>query len=511
MVMDPILHSRLLVLRRNLETVKAVGEKVKDTREGLRRVVSVWTDRRADVSWLLTSTGREAEDLLNSGSGLEGVSRLRLERIRENVTVLQNLLTSDQLEKDVDAINDRWNPLGEELLKEPMETYLFTSAEEKLEQLSALEETFTERSASADAAVRAAAERDAWGDYLKVLPEAEALFSEYVDFLGGLALRDSGYDQGICQLADELLHAIVGRGGDAIWKSFTVPASHEVLDATVARIIRVGFPEWSNWALPLTAYGFFALLVTHQPRYRTFAATIGGDADPRVPVLQADALATYVMGPAYAGALMLFRLDPRGSADDRQRGARLNELRATTVLATLDKLDRDSGSTTCGDVREALERAWATARARTATEAAPGEEAELLRAGAEFPGPPQVEGVDADLGDPQIGKIVDFAARSMTGKEFGDDALDKIAQWAEDLVAGRDLVDDRLDAASDPLRQLLNAAWVARVTGTDADLTRLTEELTKHWTAVEARQAAGFAGSTPSVARILTQNHGSLR
>lgn len=483
-MIDMILNARLRVLRRNLETVKNIGERVEDARGGLRTVVGFYEDPMQDV--LLQEILTDAQKLRDQG--LEGYVSDRIKLMIQNLERLQKLMSSEDLAKTVVAISKRSARLRDEALKEPMETYLRRSADTLINKIDALEEAFNE--GARDDIEPSSAEHNAWRKYLELLPAVEDLFAEYVDFLGGLALRDSGYDEGICQLADELLHAIIGEGSGEAWKSFTVPSSHEMLDATLARIIRVGFPEWSIWALPLTAYGFFAVLVTDGRKYKEFGRRLTTTTDPHVAILLSDALATYVMGPAYAGALLLFRLDPRGSAGGGADGYSLNELRAKTVLDMLERLDEETDSDTCGMFRLALLKEWTMAVSRTALEPAPTEEEELLRAGVEvaLASTPGIGDHASGISDEQLSKIVDFAARSMKGKEFGSDAWDKIARWAQDLAEGNDLDPDRIDTRADPLRQLVNAAWIARMTTTNVDPSDLTQEIDRHWLALEGQR-----------------------
>src|ERR1700722_345766 len=45
---------------------------------------------------------------------------------------------------------------------------------------------------------------EAWLAFHQLNEKAQDIFSEYVDLLGGLSLRDIGFDEGGCKLADEL-------------------------------------------------------------------------------------------------------------------------------------------------------------------------------------------------------------------------------------------------------------------------------------------------------------------
>ena len=76
------------------------------------------------------------------------------------------------------------------------------------------------------------------------------------ELLGGVALRDTRLDDGICVLADELVtnYRVDNRGPTPI---LTIPARHKTTAMTLAKTVCVGFPEWTIWALPLTAHEFW--------------------------------------------------------------------------------------------------------------------------------------------------------------------------------------------------------------------------------------------------------------
>src|ERR1041385_5440331 len=92
----------------------------------------------------------------------------------------------------------------------------------------------------------------AWDDYTNIVSEKNQLvFSDYFEYLGGLALRIAGLDNDICRIADELMKRC-GSVGINEWSALTIPASKEA--STLARSIRMRFPEWTIWAVPLTAH-----------------------------------------------------------------------------------------------------------------------------------------------------------------------------------------------------------------------------------------------------------------
>ena len=90
----------------------------------------------------------------------------------------------------------------------------------------------------------------------KAVEPSQAIFAEYVDLLGGIAIRDSRFEAGICKIADELIQSYQP-SPSAKFPIRTIPTRFHTMFTTLARIIRLSFPEWTVWALPLTAYEFW--------------------------------------------------------------------------------------------------------------------------------------------------------------------------------------------------------------------------------------------------------------
>jgi hypothetical protein len=220
--------------------------------------------------------------------------------------------------------------------------------------------------------------------------QGEPLFAEYVDFLGGLALRNTGIDEGVCHMADELLERCHRIANNTLWHSLTVPARRMPSESTIARMIRLAFPEWTVWAVPLGVHEFGHVLVTENRELKDQIEDSGlADLDS-LQVYLADAFATYFMGPSYAYASILLALDPyageyqgdvdrppgehpplvppdmKGSPDTR---------RAYVILEALNEMDSGAYK----GVRTTLHRHWENALEAFgfAFELDPGEEDRL--------------------------------------------------------------------------------------------------------------------------------------
>lgn len=121
---------------------------------------------------------------------------------------------------------------------------------------------------------------DAWRTYGAVRRKSDEIFREFLDLLGGLALRDRIRDEYVCRFADELIRecaAVVGRVS-----SFAIPAFEDALPSTLRRAARVRFPDWHLWTLPLVAYEY-SHIAMRETNFRAFAAELA-DEDSRSDV-----------------------------------------------------------------------------------------------------------------------------------------------------------------------------------------------------------------------------------
>ena len=175
--------------------------------------------------------------------------------------------------------------------------------------------------------------REAWDEYTKMLEDSREVVEECMALLGGLSMRDEGLDEEFLEVADELIQACSRTSIARPWQSVTIPAPHETLSKTIARVIRMPFPEWSIWTLPFTAreYGYVLikekeplrdlvdeqaqLLVAKEFHVRARPPGLAEEAAQeharnQVRAHVADASATYMIGPAYACAATMLRFNP---------------------------------------------------------------------------------------------------------------------------------------------------------------------------------------------------------
>jgi hypothetical protein len=185
-------------------------------------------------------------------------------------------------------------------------------------------------------------DHDTWVLYRKANLEGQAIFAEFGDFLGGMALRDTGFDEGISRMAEDLIRTYkTNREPDFPW--LALPATRqEAVVKTLARIVTLGFPEWTIWGLPFTANAFWHVIARHDFK-GDFPAV-----PERLQICLADAFATFTMGPAYAYAAFYLLLNPleawRSDAASERVG---DDTRAQAILEMLLSMSaNDTGADT---------------------------------------------------------------------------------------------------------------------------------------------------------------------
>jgi len=156
----------------------------------------------------------------------------------------------------------------------------------------------------------------AWQDYGKALARCHEIFVEYIDLIRGVLLRDAGLDEDLCRIADALI--TTWPIADHVWSSLSIPAEEERPTMSTAQLIRLGFPEWSMWSLPLVAREFGHVFARKRERVRTdiqqaLARNVATEAE--LCSWAADVFATTVLGSAYPWAAILLRAEPSAVGD----------------------------------------------------------------------------------------------------------------------------------------------------------------------------------------------------
>jgi hypothetical protein len=283
--------------------------------------------------------------------------------------------------------------------------------------------------------------------YLGKRDRVEALFSEYVELLRGIALRHAGFGDEDSQLrdlftiADRMPSIWSVRGWS--WQSVSVPSLTECKEPTEASVLRIGFPEWTVWALPFVQNAFAHVFIKKE----TLAT--GGGSDEVITL--ADALATTATGPAYACAALLLRLDPAAVNSPLDEAA----LRSASIMVALERGAADVAESPVVLLVDRLRAEW---------------QAAVASAGGD------VDAFRAACDSSSIQERVDLAREKFL--EFRDGGAvpapwaarwATVADWAAKLRARQAADIDLADVGSVPtdkpvtLVLLLNAAWLARV------------------------------------------------
>ncbi|GAA0913342.1 hypothetical protein [Nonomuraea longicatena] len=269
-----------------------------------------------------------------------------------------------------------------------------------------------------------------WRDYLGFVDtKARPLFDAYVDFISGLAVRDSDLDGSVCAISDHLLTRLLGQH-----EALSLPAREAAL--SMHAIIKLGFPEWGVWSVPLAAREAGANLLRNA-KIRTLHRFLNGPRGrvPGAEQLAEDALGAFMLGPAYARAMFTFRLRPGWPA---QPGMPPDTQRAEIILGILRRQGDPDGQDAFSDEVARLSAFWESA----ATDLGADPAARL--------DPGFVAGVHEAL---RMGRRRDFSA----------------ANWGETVLWARHLLDrpgggqppELVEA--DRVVILLNAGWLARL------------------------------------------------
>lgn len=271
------------------------------------------------------------------------------------------------------------------------------------------------------------------------------LFAECLAFVEGALARSIGLDRGLCKTADVLLEQL-STLTDRDWDRFTILAEGEFF-YDMAEIIRVRFPEVSIWSLPVAAHEFGHYLAGTYEDSGTEAlaapfrdaARLGEQSWAYFHEHFADAFATYAMGPAYACTCVLLRFDP-ATANDAGQDHPSSAARVRLVLDLLERLDESiEVIEPYADVRATLRESW-EAMVRSATGSAPAE--------------PDVAGtLDA------LWPLLEEAVPTMRYQTWLQ------AQGVADSLLRQHRNSAPLSAGADDLRDVINAAWMARLSG----------------------------------------------
>lgn len=191
---------------------------------------------------------------------------------------------------------------------------------------------------------------DAWNQFAIINTHSKDVLGEYLD-RGGLSIHRTTPNEkvsGMEDVANEFVRACARDYVEPEWLHFTVPERQEALNNAIARIIRLRFPEWTIWSLPLAAHELGHVVIEGNKDMVDFAAQEAKSRswdEEHVYEILADAFATYMIGPAYVCAAISLRLDPLAIS----KGHVIDAERATAMFDVLRERNSPSLERGCSD------------------------------------------------------------------------------------------------------------------------------------------------------------------
>jgi hypothetical protein len=411
----------------------------------------------------------------------------RLAALRHNLKLVSTNLESKAWKSGEADSTAREELGGESSLWAGLEATLNTEIRKLQRQIADVEKEL--RSARPDDVAAASA---AWVRYSKILTESQGLLRECLEIIGTLAIRQKDLDHRSLYIADELIRDCLTLSTGGLDYYLLVHGMSDALSKTRARIIRLRFPDWTIWDLPLAMHELGNVVMSgiltrerehaeepelqvltpfrDKQRDSLFATDpvlsqklqAGGDgaaeatrwAEGRVRVLLADAFATYTMGPAYAYSAITLRLSPTAAAN---RDVPSDAQRAETILSMLKWMNENPGpgvvSKPYTEEIPALRQSWTDACARcTPTGRLGDNETEYL---SEF-----ARGFGRDVSYASLNGTAMYPTDTVHEgwKCAGDWASAWLKQWIESPGTA-------LECPENPtgkLRDVLNATWLCR-------------------------------------------------
>lgn len=410
----------------------------------LDRVLAAIADRASSISTLQTKLARERSEIDDLVDDL--ASRLRL---IEDVAKRQRADSFPSIVMDVGQANKQLTDLRAQIDNARQTVQLIAPLKIDADSLKRRNTEFTTNLNGPRQKLAAMRGKRHAPESWKQLKAFETNWVGYLDYVAGLCFLHDVVDGGISAIANALIAELVCASTDldalAIPGRGTRDGVRDVsrADAEQSKVVYLGFPEWTVWALPLAAHELwhiardqaqlghqFSIVVRQKLASLSDAQIDAYWRDPLFNKCIADAFATYTMGPSYAYAALVLALDPVRE-DDRQR--------AWTILRTLQRVagrDELNVDTTHVD----LARLW-----KGALEQAEHPEVEVLS--------PLVAWLDVFL------EYLDRVAANTRNLRFDTKQWTAVREDLKQKVVGQAGTCDR-DIS---LRFVLTAAWEARI------------------------------------------------
>ncbi|MHA7288784.1 hypothetical protein ACX80V_03930 [Arthrobacter sp. MDT3-24] len=349
---DAVLRVRLETIRTNLEQVEKAKDFVAGRRSDIHRLAMLFEDDegfraniRDVIKTRLDTALSNAKTIKPQGDMQAGNLKQVVDSVKEARAQLDLIeQQTGSTAKIAQVMDTRWS-----FAADPFDRHVHQSfhdeADALIKMIDGIDHTVP---------------GEAWETYRNLIrDQSDALFSEYVEFLGGLALRDTGlggllpsplqegedegdeaeYNRDVCVMADELIRQIYYLRNNDLWHSMAVPGRAGATIRSVSRMIRLGFPDWTVWAVPLAAYQFGLVVVDENDLVAKYDGPPPGVSAGDLRIVLADAFATFTAGPAYALASIFTKLEPVPVSIGNLPDSLSDSERVRMILSTLAFMD----------------------------------------------------------------------------------------------------------------------------------------------------------------------------
>jgi hypothetical protein len=196
----------------------------------------------------------------------------------------------------------------------------------------------------------------AWETAESIQKNCYELLNECFEFLQGALVRSVGLDLKMCEIADALIADLSDRTS-TYWNRFTI-VGEEHFFAGTTDIIRLQFPEFTIWSLPIVGheFGHFVgrelrktLMEANHQFGEPFQQIVNSEGKPELTHRDesflyeyfADLFATYALGPAFACASLFLVFKPGLDRDGEQHPSDVK--RTYFILQALEKMNKAEG------------------------------------------------------------------------------------------------------------------------------------------------------------------------
>lgn len=491
-----VLQARIDSLKASLEQVESVIKLVQNRRAEFDVVSQHLADATQRIHEIRPKIGHIKVSLDTLGrAGPEEERELaealqKLGESREGVEAAENLLRSAT--QSLESIKARSFDAERSQVSKTLDLEIASQAKTWIKELEDLSTGLR----AGDGGASSEQVADAWVTYNRLLQnDTRPLFSEYVDLLRGLALRDTGFDEGICTIADDLIKACADIKMPP-WDSLTVPSKEESITSTVARIIRLGFPEWTIWAIPYAAHEFWHIWVSKGTDIESLIGQESEAADPpeHIHTLFADAFATYAMGPAYAYSAIVLRFDPR-AANSKSDTHPTSSERAEIIFQMLERVWDGELQVFAGSVSDLREK-WDT----TLDQANPDD-------------------ISDHIDEARLKSLKDYSDSvasfldTNSQLNYPRDSWKQIQTWQNSLASDPFKISRESVDGTEDLRDVLNMAWQCRAVHPNTLPSTIARNARQLWSWIlEARTGARrHPPRKPAQSSIDVRGHGNPR